>query len=286
MEHIHQFPDRETIEHEAAEWLMLLDGDTPPTPEQLAALSEWLQRSPAHRNELHRLAEFWSDQSLAVLPIALEDLEYQPAPWAIRKLRSIKVFWQQRQRMPLLPAMALILVVALTVTLAIGPQWRYFGDQQALYATAIGQQQSHTLADGSVIYLNTNSQVRVDYSKEQRTIYLLQGEAYFGVTKQPGRPFRVYAGRGRVEAVGTAFTVYLRDGDIDVAVSEGVVALGALANKADADIVSVSTHSDHSLDGLPVDDRYSLSIPVDELGLLEAGEITTILVAEEAACGE
>ena len=67
-----------------------------------------------------------------------------------------------------------------------------------------------------MITLNTNSQIQVDYSEKQRNIRLLQGEAHFEVAKDRDKPFHVYAGNGRAQAVGTAFAVYLKESDMQV----------------------------------------------------------------------
>ena len=81
MKQILEFPDREAIEQQAAEWLIRLDGDTPLAPLEIEALREWMHRSPAHKAELNSFGDFWSNQSLVALPITLEDLyQSQPAP--------------------------------------------------------------------------------------------------------------------------------------------------------------------------------------------------------------
>ena len=113
------------------------------------------------------------------------------------------------------------------------------------FETDIGQQASYQLSDGTRITLNTNSELKVDYSQDRRRIYLLRGEAHFDVAKNPQRPFMVYAGEGMVWAVGTAFNVrYLNAGNlegnhagtlvdtligtsIDVTVTEGTVKIFA-----------------------------------------------------------
>ena len=113
------------------------------------------------------------------------------------------------------------------------------------FETDIGQQASYQLSDGTHITLNTNSELKVDYSQDRRRIYLLRGEAHFDVAKNPQRPFMVYAGEGMVWAVGTAFNVrYLNAGNlpdsligtlvgtlvgtsIDVTVTEGTVKIFA-----------------------------------------------------------
>jgi transmembrane sensor len=57
----------------------------------------------------------------------------------------------------------------------------------------------------------------------ERDIRLTQGEAWFEVAKDPARPFVVHAGRVRVRAVGTAFSVRRRGDGAEVLVTEGTV---------------------------------------------------------------
>lgn len=91
------------------------------------------------------------------------------------------------------------------------------------YATAVGQRSGITLEDGSVITLNTDSRVHVDYSGEQRLITLLKGQALFEVAKDPSRPFIVTAGAQRVVALGTTFDVRLNETAVEVILVEGKV---------------------------------------------------------------
>ncbi len=167
---------------------------------------------------------------------------------------------------------ALVLGVGIAVTFwSRGDQ---FLSSNGLYATAIGQQHSTTLADGSVVMLNTNSQIKVDYDNEYRNIRLLQGEAHFTVAKNAARPFRVYAGNGRVQAVGTAFSVYLKDNAIDVTVTEGEVSLASFNRP--------STNRLPRQGAAPGTDQSSGSNAIDHIGIVEllgtikAGESATI----------
>jgi len=64
MKNIVEFPDSKKIEKEAVDWLIKLDGDTRPTPEELAALKEWMGRSPAHILELEKVNAFWGNLSV------------------------------------------------------------------------------------------------------------------------------------------------------------------------------------------------------------------------------
>ncbi len=89
--------------------------------------------------------------------------------------------------------------------------------------TGIGEIRRVPLADGSVATINTASTLAVAIAPERRLVRLEQGEAWFQVAHDPGRPFIVEAGEIRVQAVGTAFSVRRRDAGADVLVTEGTV---------------------------------------------------------------
>ena len=93
----------------------------------------------------------------------------------------------------------------------------YMPDQ---YATAIGEQRTIRLDDGSEVQLNTDTQIVVNIDKSSRQIL-------------PQRPFSVHAGQGVFTAVGTAYTVRLRPtAEVEVTVAEGRIAMAPeVANK-------------------------------------------------------
>jgi transmembrane sensor len=92
------------------------------------------------------------------------------------------------------------------------------------YRTQIGEMRVIPLSDGSVVSLNTNSEIVVRYSSSRRYILLLHGEALFDVAKNKKRPFIVQAGATQVRAVGTSFNVIvLPNQPVQVLVREGIV---------------------------------------------------------------
>ncbi|MDR1274581.1 MAG: FecR domain-containing protein [Odoribacteraceae bacterium] len=64
------------------------------------------------------------------------------------------------------------------------------------------------LSDGTRVWLNADSRLRfpVKFTGAGRRV-ILEGEAYFEVTSDPSRPFRVEVGGHLVEARGTAFNI-------------------------------------------------------------------------------
>lgn len=82
---------------------------------------------------------------------------------------------------------------------------------QEQYNTIIvppGQRINLVLADNSNVWLNANTTLRypTHFSRDKRTVYL-DGEAYFEVSKNRGKPFIVHTGLGEVKVTGTSFNV-------------------------------------------------------------------------------
>lgn len=227
MKTVVEFPDRGVLSREAAKWLIRLDGDTPPTREELQALGEWLHRSAAHREELENLAALWGRMNV-LTELAVPLGACRPAAKAPAG-DPAEGRWSWRQAGLLAAPLAAVLALA-WMLLAREPAVDRLVVTNGLQATAIGQQKTATLADGSQVVLNTNSQIEVDYSEGYRRVRLLQGEALFTVAKDAERPFRVYAGDGRIEAVGTAFSVQLEGAHVSVAVTEGRVSLASASS--------------------------------------------------------
>jgi transmembrane sensor len=73
------------------------------------------------------------------------------------------------------------------------------------------------------VTLNTDSQVHIELTPQERHIRLDDGEAFFEVAHDAARPFVVQVGTKRVIAVGTKFSVRRTGDDIRVVVTEGKV---------------------------------------------------------------
>ncbi len=91
------------------------------------------------------------------------------------------------------------------------------------YQTAKGEQKTVTLPDGSTIVMNTDTALSVQMSARFRTVILNRGEALFTVVHESARPFRVEAGGGVIQDIGTQFHVYKRQDKVLLSVLEGSV---------------------------------------------------------------
>ncbi|MDP8568721.1 FecR domain-containing protein [Methylophilus aquaticus] len=99
------------------------------------------------------------------------------------------------------------------------------------YQVAVGQTRLLTLAEGSRLWLNTNSHAEVRYSFALRRITLHTGELLIASAKDNSgidRPLVVDTIHGRITAIGTRFTVKLNTHATYVAVFEGAVSVQAV----------------------------------------------------------
>lgn len=217
------------VESEALAWIAQLNGDHV-TEKDLAAFREWVNRSPAHQKEIRELSGLWSGlNALTVMdePIRQADLVSK----RLRK-REMRKHWKSWIVFPALAGV--VAISALVLSPIISPvendaaRYEAFVNFPLVFKTSKGEQQIHSFEDGSVITLNTDSHIEVDFTEGQRDVRLLKGEALFSVAHDEKRPFLVFANDGIVRAVGTEFSVHLTKDAIDVLVSEGSVELSTL----------------------------------------------------------
>jgi transmembrane sensor len=83
------------------------------------------------------------------------------------------------------------------------------------------------LPDRSRAELSTATALSVDFSSTRRLVRLLDGEAWFQVAHDPGRPFILEAAGGKTTAIGTAFAVARQGDGARVSVTEHAVRIVA-----------------------------------------------------------
>lgn len=191
---------------QALEWLSrLATGDVDAAA--LAEFEHWRDSDPRHEKALIQARRLW----LLMGP----PLEARYVPTLASEAQPSRM--QRRKKLRPIMAMAAALVLAV----GIAAQWMY--DWRHDYVTGVGAQRTVMLADGSTMWLNTDSAVDIDIDIDKRQVRLQRGEAYFDVRKNPQLPFIVEAGDGRIEVLGTAFAVRRQGDDVLVTVQRGKV---------------------------------------------------------------
>ena len=130
-------------------------------------------------------------------------------------------------------AAALVLGTVFGVMEVVGwSPWQSPPQFAQAFAAPQGQQTQVQLPDGSLLRLDTDTQLDVSLYAQRREVRLAQGQAMFQVQGDAARPFDVLAGPVRITVVGTRFAVRYTPGmagydGVRVAVEEGRVQVAA-----------------------------------------------------------
>ncbi len=199
------------IDAEASRWLAAHDARVA-TPEERAEFELWLDADIRHRVAYLRLKASWARaDGLGGLRPLDRDVDAD-----LLKTRRV---W--RRTTPLAIAAG-----TLFVAFAIALLWSTQQMAWQRHETRVGGFSRIVLEDGSVVDLNTDSEIRVRVDGSRRDVQLLRGEGRFRVAHDAARPFEVSAGGLAVRAIGTAFSVRLRESEqVDVLVTQGKVAV-------------------------------------------------------------
>lgn len=124
------------------------------------------------------------------------------------------------------------------------------------HRAGLGETRHVALADGTQVWLKALSAFDVDYGATLRRLQLVAGELLIQTAADPIRPFVVDTAQGRLQALGTRFTVRGEDDGVVVAVHEGAVRVDTAASRASGIVPAgrQARFTADTLDGfLPVD---------------------------------
>ncbi|MEX2125858.1 MAG: FecR domain-containing protein [Woeseia sp.] len=214
-----------SVPQQAAEWLVELA--EPGLGENCRRqFMNWLKKSPQHIEEFLAIAVLQqevAEQSSAIADI-IADLRTANDRSAVPLFdgpgtAAASPGFVRRRRHYLLWASAAGLVIAALFLV------RYPGVEGPVisHSTALGEQRSIALNDGSIVMLNTLSELTVHFDDSIRQVTLVAGEVMFDVVADPQRPFVVETGTLSLNVLGTKFSVYRKQNSTRVAVVDGVV---------------------------------------------------------------
>jgi transmembrane sensor len=191
------------IRAEAAAWLARLRADDKNASDE-AAFRLWLAKDPRHAAAFEIVTELWEVAGAAWNePIAM------PPP--------------RTNRRALLASVGTLAAAGVVVAV-----WQ--GASASTYETAIGEQKHAVLSDGTQVFLDTDTKIRMQFDRETRTVAVERGRCNFHVREGDKRPFIVDAAANRVVASRCTFDVR-RDGDqICVVLTQGMASISPANN--------------------------------------------------------
>lgn len=235
------------LSEQASHWWVVLHGENV-LPSERREFGEWVARSP-ERVAAYLEAEMlmralkssgvrWPDVGADALIREAKAAAPEPLPFSLENSRASANRVQSGSSRLFLSSIAASLIALVTAA------WLFLAGPQR-YQTALGEQRSVLLDDGSLVTLNTASRIKVDLDEDRRLIRLISGEALFEVAHDAARPFDVEAGTATFRAVGTQFNVDRRPAGTTITVVEGRVAvISHLAGKEATQVAPRSQGAD------------------------------------------
>lgn len=197
---------------EAANWFAQMHG--PEADQNEPQFRAWLAKSEAHRNAYSQVSEAFS---------LGKNLTGDNTRDPIRPHSEPKV----HKRTAFATAAALVIAFG-GASIAV----ERYGVSQAgrgpaivsadHFTTSSGKIQTVRLSDGSMIILDTGSELTTQLGADRRDLWLVHGHARFDVAHER-RSFVVHAGGGTVTAHGTLFDVRVDDGATSVRLLRGAI---------------------------------------------------------------
>ena len=226
-----------SILEQASHWWELLHSDSASNAEQ-REFGEWVARSP-ERVEAYlqtaRLAKALKSPRLIWPSTAAEVLirEAKASPETVLPFSTTRASASAGRGQGRHVQSRLVWAAAAVLLMVVGLA-RFIQERPQEFRTALGEQRSVLLADGSRATLNTASTIEVILRKGRREVRLVQGEVLFEVAHDAARPFVVRAGNALLKDVGTQFNVDMRPNGTTVTVVDGQVAVDSAVTSESA----------------------------------------------------
>lgn len=205
----------EAVLRQAAEWFAVLRSDDVGNAEG-ERFERWWRSNPEHRRA-------WA--AVEAIEGRLSSLPRGPAKSALTAAAL-----DRRQALKAIAAIGIGVPAAWAGSRLVPlDAWR------ADYHTAVGEVREIALADGTRVWLNTDSALDVDYSTERRRLTLVRGEVLVETAPDRSgrsRPFAVATAFGTLRPVGTRFSVRERGDSAEVEVFAGAVEIDRAGSPA------------------------------------------------------
>lgn len=230
-----------TIAEQAAFWLVA-QSEAPLDAVRTREFMQWLRTSPMHVEEYLMVSR--------VSGRLAEAARREPAPWQLLVAKESRVVpfpssWRGTDRgaeawRPVRDTLAgrigetvavararwavgwsaAVAGLAVAALVVLSTPWPLAGET---IVTRHGEIRTVALPDKSLVTLDSNSAVRVQFDRHARHVNVERGQAYFDIRDHDGPAFIVAAGAASIRDIGTQFNVRRGDRDTVVTVSTGLV---------------------------------------------------------------
>jgi ferric-dicitrate binding protein FerR (iron transport regulator) len=221
------------------DWNLLakeLAGETNEKEKQVVAA--WLDQSPENRALYKQLKSEWMMMDNMISQFNVDNAWNKLHDRILTgesELKTVHAIRMVQPRRSLLTPLRMAAAIALLALLGASLTFIANRSQKINITAAIHERGKNiVLPDGSSVILNGNSSIRYarNFSRKTREVKLV-GEAFFEVSPDKDKPFRIYADNACIQVVGTSFNVDARreDHQVEVYVSTGMVELSEADNQ-------------------------------------------------------
>jgi len=198
-------------------------------PDELKRLLQRRKEGRCSQEELSQL-ENWFDSTSRAGNWEWTDARKAEIKSEIRKNIGLKMHGQAQASMfKMYFKIAASVLLILSLGLYFGSNYINTSSQYTEINAASGKTTEVLLSDGSKIILQAKSRLKFPkvFSGENREVFLYEGEAFFDIAKDPGRPFIVTTKKVSTKVLGTAFNIsfYEDQQEMSVTVVRGKVSV-------------------------------------------------------------
>jgi transmembrane sensor len=190
-----RIPAEET-QAEAASWLVRLQSENRRTAD-VSAFQDWLAADPTHATAFEAVSGTWD--LTGGLP---------------RDLRGYGGVPRTSNRRTVMAGAASLLAAG-------GSLVFWHNIQAGIFQTEVGEQKHVALDDGTRMFLDTDTRLKINFNDSRRTAELLYGRVNFQVASDPIRPFVVNAAQSRIVADPSGLDVRLDGEQLSVVIIRG-----------------------------------------------------------------
>lgn len=200
------------------------------TPMEKAAVAEWLTEKEEHQRYFEHFRLIWTEsKKLAAVSTVNENAAWSRFQQRVGTNENTARIVQLDTGINWKPLLRIAAV--LVVLLGAAGFWYLSKTNGQPMIVSSGQQiKNETLPDGSQVTLNKQSTIEYAASFKKERSVKLEGEAFFNVAQDPGKPFILKVNDVTVRVLGTSFNVKSVNGKTEVIVETGAVEVSKNSN--------------------------------------------------------
>jgi len=212
-----KLPDTNKMKEEGSLWLAKLDRGL--SLEEEALLKTWLAESTENKKYFFALAKQWDQLSVLSKMAGI-------IPYESKTSKGSFSFYAKAATFALVFLLGSFFFNGSNVINPVNDTINTDLVFIQSYKTAVGEKSTIHLPDSSILTLNTDSLVKINFSQSTRAITLEKGEVHIKVAHNKARKLILSAGEKSFVAIGTAFNVrYDKQSTLELIVTEGKVGI-------------------------------------------------------------